>query len=54
MTVILLWNTKGDVWQTVHAALFHTIHIDGDQWLSRSKKDKKVTSTLYCKSSEVI
>ncbi len=60
-TYFLTCNTKGNVLKNVHAALFYTVKVDGDQSLSSSKKDKiapeklhKVVCTacaLYSKSS---
>lgn len=39
-TYFLTCNTKGNVLKNVHAALFYTVKVDGDQSLSSSKKDK--------------
>lgn len=41
----LLWNTKGDIKQNVHAALSHSIKVNGDQKSNSKNDNKKVIHT---------
>jgi len=38
MTIILQWNTKGEMKQNVLATLFYIIKVDGNQGLSSLKR----------------
>ncbi len=46
-TYFLTCNTKGKVLKNVHAALFYTVKVDGEQSLSSSKKDKIAPEKLH-------
>lgn len=41
MTFFLSWNTKGEIQQNVHAALFHAVKVNGNQELSTLRNYKK-------------
>jgi len=53
MTIFLPRNTKEDVQNYVHAALFYTIKMNGDQQ-KNTKVSQKSIKVVSCKSSEVI